>query len=106
MWTNFYRIALIRANVKARISRQNTLRYIQRLVITQHGASEAAALHLRQLVNQHVAGGHDLAFEAQAATEQKRLAESASISEFGEVELNAFNIRQRNVAWIVRICNF
>jgi hypothetical protein len=58
---------------------------------------------LRQLVNQHVACGHDLAFESQAAAEQKRLAESAAIGELGKVQLNAFNTVEGNIAWIIRI---
>ena len=46
----------------------------QALVRTQHGGIEAAALHLLQLVYQHVAGGTQLAFETESTTQQVGLA--------------------------------
>ena len=89
-----HRVALIGTDIKAGVSRQHTLGDIERLVIAQYGSGKAAALHLCELVNQHVTRGHNIAFEAQAAADQKRLAESAAIGEFGKVQLNAFNFRQ------------
>ena len=94
MRANVHCIALVGTDVVARISRQHSLCHIQRLVITQHSACKAAALHLCELVNQHIARGYYLALKAQAAAEQKCLAESAAIGEFGEVQLNAFNASQ------------
>ena len=55
---------------------------------------KTTALHLSQLVNQHIARSNNFTLKFQAATEQKSLAESASISELGEVQLNAFNASQ------------
>ena len=101
-----YCIALICTRIEAGVRRQHAICYIQRLVIAQHRCGEAAALHLRQLVNQHVAHSHNLAFKAEPAAEQKRLAESSAVGEFGEVQLNAFNADQRHLAWIVRISDF
>ena len=69
MWTDFYCIALIRANVIARVSRQYTPGYVHWLVIAQYGAGKAAALHLCKLVNQHVTCSHNLALETQPAAE-------------------------------------
>ena len=94
MRANVYCIALVGTDVVAGIGSKHTLRHAKGLVITQHGGGKAAALHLCKLVNQHIARGHYLTFKAQAAAEQKGLAESSAISEFGEVQLNAFNANQ------------
>ena len=88
MWVGMHSIALIRANVIAGIGGQHTLRNIQRLVITQHGAGKATALHLGELVYQHIACSHNLAFKTQTAAEQKRLAKSTAIGEFWKVQLD------------------
>ena len=100
------RIALVRTHIKAGVLCQHTLRNSQRLVVTQYCSSKAAALHLRELVNQHIASSHNLAFEPEPPAEQKCLAEGAAVSEFGEVQLDAFNPSQVHVARIVRISNF
>src|SRR2546427_350220 len=60
----------------------------------QHGHVEAAALHLHQLVDQHVAGGADFALEAQALAQQAGLAEGAAIGELGKVEVDALHAGQ------------
>ena len=99
-------IALIRTHIEAGVGSQHTLRHLKRLVIPQHGGGKTAALHLRQLVNQHIASSHNLALEAQTATQQKRLTESTAVGEFGEVEFNAFNAKQRNIAWVICIGYF
>ena len=52
-----HRIALVERGVALELA----LRVGQVLVGAQHGAGEARALHLHQLVDQHVAGGADVA---------------------------------------------
>ena len=94
MRANVHCIALVGTDVVAGIGGKHTLRHAKGLVITQHGGGKAAALHLCELVNQHIARGYYLALKAKAAAEQKGLAESAAIGEFGEVQLNAFNASQ------------
>jgi len=94
MWADMNRIALIRTHVETWIRSQHTLGHIQWLVVSQHGGGKAAALHLGELVDQHVTRGHDLAFKFQAPAEEKRLAESATVGEFWEVKFNAFNASQ------------
>ena len=106
MWADVYRIALVGANVVARVGCKYALGHIQWLVVTQHGAGKAAALHLCELVNQHIARGHNLAFKTQTAAEQKRLAKSSAIGEPGKVQLDGVNVSERNIAWIVRIGDF
>ncbi len=58
------------------------------LVGAQHRAAEAAALHLQQLVNQHIAQRADVARKA-APAKDDGLAEGAAVAEFGEVQGNA-----------------
>ena len=58
-----HRVAL----VEGRELGQQRLAVRQILVGAQHGLGEAAALHLHQLVDQHIAGGADDAGKAQAA---------------------------------------
>ena len=99
-------IALIRTHIEAGVGSQHTLRHLKRLIIAQQGGGKTAALHLRQLVNQHIASSHDLTFEAQTATQQKRLTESTAVGEFGEVKFNAVNANQRNIAWVICIGYF
>ncbi len=91
-------VALICTHIKTRVGGQHALGNVQRLVSTQYGTGETAALHLRQLVYQHIARGPDLAFEAEAAAQQKRLAESATIGELREMQVNAGDARKRLLA--------
>ena len=58
-------------------------------VFTQHGRVKAAALHLHELVNQHIAGGAQLACKAQTAAQQKGLAVGAAIGEGWELQVDA-----------------
>ncbi len=60
----------------------------------QHGHVEAAAGHLHQLVDQHVAGGAQLARKLQAAAQQAGLAEGPAVGELGELQVNAVDARQ------------
>ena len=60
----------------------------------QHGAAEAAALHVYQLVDEHVARGADVARKAVAAAQQHRLGVGAPVGEFGEVQLHPFHAFQ------------
>ena len=91
-------VALIRTHIKARVLGQHTLGDLQRLVSAQHGTGETAALHLRQLVYQYIACGPDIAFKAEAAAQQKRLAESTTIGELREVQVNASDAHKRLLA--------
>jgi hypothetical protein len=61
---------------------------LDRLVGAQHRLGEAAALHLLQLVDQHIAGGPDLAIEAQPAPEQEGLAEGTAVGKTREVQFD------------------
>jgi hypothetical protein len=61
---------------------------------TQDGHIKTRALHLHELVDQHIAGGAQLALKAQSAPQQKGLAVSAAIGEFGEIQVDAANTLQ------------
>jgi len=100
MGTDMHRIALIRTHVKPGVLGQYTVGDTKGLVGAQYGSRKPAALHLRQLVNQHVARSNDFALEPQAAAEQKRLAERAAIGEFWEGQRDGFNAGQASVTWI------
>src|SRR4029453_15027272 len=58
----------------------------------------AHRLHVDQLVDQHLAGGADIAGKAQAGTQQEGLAEGAAVGEFGEMQVDALHAGQRNSA--------
>src|SRR3989344_3888854 len=60
----------------------------------QHRAAKARALHLHELVDQHITRGADFASKATAA-QQKGLAERTAIGEVGEVQIHAFHAFQR-----------
>jgi hypothetical protein len=60
----------------------------------QHGHVKTGALHLHQLVDQHVARGAQFARKAQAAAQQKGLAVGAAIGEFGELQIDAGHAAQ------------
>ena len=64
---------------------------LQVLILTKHRAGKSRSLHLQDLVNEHVAKGSDVGFEALASSEHDRLGVSAAIGEFGEMELDALN---------------
>ena len=66
MWAHMHSIALIRAQIETGVVGQHAFCHAKCLVITQYRGGEAAALHLSQLVNQHVASGHNFAFKPQA----------------------------------------
>ena len=59
------------------------------LVGAQHRHIKTGALHLHQLVNQHVAGRAELAGKTQPAAQQERLAVGAAVGELGEVQVDA-----------------
>ncbi len=61
--------------------------------------SKAGALHLHQLVDQHVAGGADVALEAQAAAQQEGLAVGAAVGELREVQVDALDVVQARPRW-------
>ena len=70
------------------------------LVGAQHGAIKTGALHLHQLVHQHVAGGADFTRKTQASAQQECLAESATVGELGKVQINARDTCKRHGARI------
>ena len=82
------------ALVKTAEVRQQFSPFGEVLVGTQHSAGKTAALHLAELVHQHVAGGADVALETAAATQHQRLAEGAAIAERGEMQLNGVHAVQ------------
>jgi hypothetical protein len=88
------------ALVKAGKVGQLTLCVGQVLVSAQHGGAETAALHLQQLVDQHITSGADFAGEVEPAAQQISLAESATVGEFGEIQLNAANAVQWHIAGV------
>ena len=90
-----HRVALVEAFVVA----QQALAVRRVLVGAQHGAGKTTALHLQQLVNQHVAVGADVTREA-ATAQHKRLAEGAAIGELGKVQVNA---RHALKGYVVRV---
>jgi len=65
------------------------------LVGAQHGAGKTTALHLAELIDQHIAGGAYLACEPATAAQHQGLAESATIGEFREMQFNGLNVLQR-----------
>ena len=97
MGLDVHRIALVFADAVAGVGGQHALGNGQVLVGAQHGHVKAAALHLHQLVDQHVAGGADLALEAQAAAQQEGLAEGAAIGEFREIQVDAVHAFERQL---------
>jgi hypothetical protein len=58
---------------------------------------------LKQLVNQNVASGANFTFETEAPTQQKGLTEGATIGEFREIKVNAFNAFKVHFSGIVII---
>jgi hypothetical protein len=74
--------------VKRREMGQQLAAFVQVLVGTQNRAAETAALHLTQLVNQHIAHGTNIALKAATASQHQGLAESATIGEFGKLQHN------------------
>lgn len=86
MGFHVHRIAL----VEGVVLRQQLLCVLDALVGAQHGLRETTALHLRQLVDQHVANGADFAGEAQAAAQQEGLAEGAAVGEGGKLQLQVW----------------
>ena len=78
------------ALIKALVVGQQSLAVCGILVGTQHGAGKTAALHLQQLVDQHIAVGPDVALEATSA-QHERLTERSAIGEFGKVQINALH---------------
>jgi len=83
-----YRVALVKRSEAVKLA----LRVGWVLVFTQDGGVKTTALHLHQLVNQHVAGGANFAFETETTTQQKCLTEGPAIAEFGEVQVNPVNV--------------
>jgi hypothetical protein len=77
------------ALVKRRETLKLALCKVQVLVFAQYRYVKAAALHLNQLVNQHVAGSSQFALKTEAAAQQEGLAESPAIGELGKVQVNA-----------------
>ena len=61
----------------------------------EHGAGEAAAVHVHQLVDQHIARGADVACKAVAPAQQQGLAVSAAVGEFGELQFHALHAFER-----------
>src|SRR5260370_23826522 len=57
----------------------------------QYGAGEPGALHLDELVDQHIAGRSQIAFEAESSAQQIRLAVSTAVREKREMQLNALD---------------
>ena len=76
----------------------------QVLVGTQHGLCEAGALHLQQLVDQHIPSGTDVAPEAQAAAQQEGLTERTAIAELGKVQIHTVNAIQVQLSGVGIIC--
>ena len=103
MRADLHRITLVFADHITWISGEYARCHCRVLVSTQHGFCKATALHLCELVDQHIAGGTDLTLEAEPAAQQKCLAESPAVAEFGEVQVNAFDLCQRKLARIVGI---
>ena len=64
------------------------------LVCAQNSTAKTAALHLAELVNQHVASGADVSGEAATTAQHQGLAEGAAVSEFGEMQFNGLNVLQ------------
>ncbi len=62
--------------------------------LAQHGHIKTGALHLHQLVDQHVTCGAQFARKAQTAAQQEGLAVGAAVSEFGELQVNAGHAAQ------------
>ena len=60
----------------------------------EHGHVESAALHVHQLVDQHVTRGANLARKFQTLAQQPRLAVSAPVGEFGELQVDACDTAQ------------
>ena len=67
MRAGLYGIALVFTHVIAWVRAEYALSHAWVLVGAKHGAGEAAALHLRQLVYEHIACRSDFALKTQAA---------------------------------------
>jgi hypothetical protein len=80
-------VALVKALVTVKLG----LRKRQVLVFAQYSRIKSTALHLHQLVDEHIASGANFACKPQAAAQQKSLAEGAAIGELGEIQVDALN---------------
>jgi hypothetical protein len=97
-----HRIALVKRGVTVKLA----LCKVDVLVSAQHRNVKSAALHLHQLVDQHIARSAQFAFEAEPAAQQKGLAVRTAIGELGEVQVDAFNASQIQAAGIGVIREF
>ena len=70
------------------------------LVIAKHHASKTAALHLYQLVYQHITVRANITFITSTA-QDKCLAECTAIGEFGKVQVDVLHIVK---GYSVRVC--
>ena len=87
MGLGMHRIALVEGFEAVKLG----LRKRQVLVFAQHSRIKSTALHLHQLVDEHIARGTNLTCKPQAAAQQKSLAEGAAIGELGEIQVDALN---------------
>ena len=99
-------IALIRTRAITRISSEHAFSDRHVLIGAQHRDVKTAALHLRQLIHQHVASGADFTFEFETPPQQKRLAEGAAVSEFRKVQVDSVDAGERKSARIGIVCQF
>jgi hypothetical protein len=90
MGLNLHGIALVKAVKLA----QQLRSVLCILSFGQDRFGETGALHLQQLVDQHIARGANVARKSQAAAQQKGLAEGASVGELGEVQHHAGDVAQ------------
>ena len=70
------------------------------LVVAQYHACKTAALHLYQLVDQHITVGADISFIT-SATQDKRLAECSAIGELRKVQVDTLHIVE---SYRMRVC--
>jgi hypothetical protein len=91
VWRYLHSVALVAAHAKSGVVGQHAFGQRQRLVGAHHGHVKAAALHLSQLIYQHVTGCANLALEFASSAQQKSLAVGAAVGELGEMQINAFN---------------
>ena len=99
-------IALIRTRAITRISSEHAFSDRHVLIGAQHRDVKTAALHLRQLIHQHVAGGADFSAEFKPPAQEKCLAESAAVSEFRKVQVDSVDAGERKSARIGIVCQF
>jgi hypothetical protein len=74
--------------VKRAVLAQQLFPVLGILICPKQGAAKPAALHLHQLVNEHIALGANIPLKP-PTPKNKCLAKSASVGELGKVKVNA-----------------